>query len=176
MRKVTFGVANSLDNFIARENGAVDWLLWTDDVSQFINEFWKTIDTVVMGRKTYDAAVREGMTSYPGVKNYVVSRTLTAPPDPNVEIISSDPAAFIRALKNEPGRDICVMGGGELANALFEADVIDEVGVNIHPVLLGSGIPLFLNMSRQIDLQLFENRQFRSGCVMLRYRVGRESR
>lgn len=173
MRKVTFGVANSLDNFIARENGAVDWLLWSDDVSEFITEFWETVDTVVMGRKTYDAAGREGMMSFPGVTNYVVSRTLTAPPHPNVQVVNGDAVEFVRKMKNEPGRDICIMGGGELAHALFEADLIDEVGVNIHPLLLGSGIPLFLNMSRQIELELFENRQFKSGCVMLRYRVVR---
>src|SRR5262249_61770658 len=90
MRTVTFGVANSLDNFIARTDGGVDWLVWTDDVNAIMAAFWKTIDTVVMGRKTYEVALRNGMTSYPGVKNYVFSRTLKESPDPQVEIVAED--------------------------------------------------------------------------------------
>ncbi len=174
MRKVTFGVANSLDNYIARKDHAVDWLRWSDDVAAFVSEFWKTIDAVLMGRKTYEAGVLLGTTSYPGVENYVFSRTMRSAPDPAVRIVSTDAVAFVRDLKEKNGGDICVMGGGELANALFEADLIDEVGVNIHPILLGSGIPLFHGVSRQIDLQLTECRQFSGGCVLLRYSVVRQ--
>ena len=75
-------------------------------------------------------------------------------------------------MKQTAGGDICVMGGGELANSFFEADLIDEVGVNIHPVLLGSGVPLFPPLSRQINLRLTEW-QFSGGCVLLRYAVER---
>jgi dihydrofolate reductase len=171
MRKVTFGVANSLDNFIARKDHAVDWLVWDEEVASVTAAFWKTIDTVVMGRKTYEVAVRSGTTSYPGVKNYVCSRTLRASPDAPVEIIAEDAAAFVRALKNQPGKGICVMGGGELAHALFEADLIDEIGLNIQPVLLGSGIPLFLPLSRQVNLELIECKPFKNGGVLVMYRV-----
>jgi dihydrofolate reductase len=70
MRKVTFGGANSLDNYIARKDGAVDWLLWGEEAEAFMKEFWKTIDTVLWGRKTYEVALHGGGTaSYPGVKN-----------------------------------------------------------------------------------------------------------
>ena len=171
MRTVTFGVANSLDNFIARADGAVDWLQWTEEVAAFTSRFWKTIDTVVMGRKTYEVAAQSGTPSYPGVKNYVCSRTIEQSPDPAVELVSEDAVAFMAALKRGKGKGICVMGGGHLAAALFEGDVIDEVGVNIHPVLLGSGIPLFLPMQRQIDLELTENQPLGNGCVLLRYKV-----
>ncbi len=171
MRKVTFGVANSLDNFIARADDAVDWLAWTDEIAAISAEFWKTIDTVVMGRKTYEVALKHGTSSYPGAKNYVFSFTLKAAPDPNVEIVSEEAAAFIRELKTREGKGICVMGGGELAKALFEADLIDEVGLNIHPVLLGAGIPLFFAMSRQIDLELLECKVLKNGCVYVLYRV-----
>ena len=173
MRKVTFGVANSLDNYIAREDHSVDWLLWSDDVARFVKEFWKTIDTVLMGRKTYEAALRLGTSSYPGVANYVFSKTLRTSPDSAVRIVSTDAVSFVRGMKQTTGGDICVMGGGELANSLFEADLIDEVGVNIHPVLLGSGVPLFSPMSRQINLRLTECRKFTGGCVLLRYAVER---
>jgi dihydrofolate reductase len=171
MRKVTFGVANSLDNYIARQDHAVDWLLWDKEVSSLISEFRKTIDTVVMGRKTYEVALKNGMASYPGVHNYVFSKTLPASKEESVEIISGDAAEFIRNLKKQPGKGICVMGGGELARSLFEAGVIDEVTLNIHPVLLGSGIPLFPPMQTQVDMNLEECRTLRTGCVCLTYRV-----
>jgi dihydrofolate reductase len=168
---VTFGVGNSLDNFIARADHSTHWLRWDEEVAAVSADYWKTIDTVVMGRKTYEVALKHGTTSYPGVVNYVLSRTLRQSPDDKVRIIAEDAAGFVGTLKSQPGKGICVMGGGELANALFEADLIDEVGVNVHPVLLGSGIPLFLPLKRQIDLELVECRAFRSGCVYLRYRV-----
>ncbi len=81
------------------------------------------------------------------------------------------PAKFIKKLKREKGKDICIMGGGELAKTLFEAGVIDEIGFNIHPVLLGSGVPLFHKMKRQIDLELLECRPFKNGCVYVLYKV-----
>jgi dihydrofolate reductase len=171
VRLVTFGVANSLDNYIARTDHGVDWLLWGKEAAAVTAEFWKTIDTVVMGRKTYEVALKSGTTSYPGVANYVLSRTLRESPDANVEVIAEDAADFIRRLKNQPGKGICVLGGGEVAQALFEADLIDEIGLNIHPVLLGAGIPLFLPLKRQLDLELVECRPFTNDCVLVRYRL-----
>ena len=171
MRLVTFGVANSLDNFIARHDGAVDWLVWDDEVAAITKEFWKTIDTVVMGRKTYEVAARSGGGAYPGVKNYVFSRTLKQPRSKKVEVISQDAADFVRRLKSEPGKGICVMGGGELARSLFQARLIDEVGLNIQPVLLGDGIPLFYEMEEQLDLELLEHKRLRNGGLFVFYRV-----
>ncbi len=171
MRKVTFGVANSLDNFIAREDNVVDWLVWDDEVAAISAEFFKTIDTVVMGRKTYEVMLKSGTTSYPGVKNYVFSRTLKESPEGKVEIIGTDAAAFIRDLKTLEGKGICVMGGGELAKSLFEARLVDEIGLNIQPVLLGSGIPLFYEMSQQIDLELLSCKPLKNGGVFVSYQV-----
>jgi dihydrofolate reductase len=175
MRTVTFGAACSLDHYIARQDGSVDWLQWNDEVASISGELWKTLDTVIMGRKTYEVGLRMGTTSYPGVKNYVFSRTLGESADKNVQIIRDDVSDFVAALKREPGKGICVMGGGELARSLFEADLIDEVGANIHPVLLGSGIPLFHPMSRQMELELRESRTLKNGCVYLLYRVKRKA-
>ena len=171
MRTVTFGGANSLDNFIARKDDGFDWILWTKEVSEIMESFWKTIDTVVMGRRTYEIAARMGTGAYPGVKNYVFSRTIKESSDGPITFVSEDAATFIARLKKEEGKGICVMGGGVLAKSLFEADLIDEVGVNIHPVILGSGIPLFYEMPRQIDLELIKNQQLSNGCVVLTYRV-----
>jgi dihydrofolate reductase len=176
MRKVIFGVANSLDNFIARKDHAVDWLLWGPEAAAFMSKFWKTIDTVLWGRKTYEVALRAGGVEAGGVgnvKNFVFSKTIKKSADKNVVIVSEDAAKFIRKLKKQKGKDMCVMGGGELGKSLLEADVVDEVGFNIHPVLLGSGIPLFHPMKRQIDLELLECSPFKNGCVLVRYRVKR---
>ena len=173
MRKVIFGGANSLDNFIARKDGAVDWLIWSKEVPEIMKEMWKTIDTVVMGRKTYEVSLRMGGGSggSSGVTTYVFSRTLKKRNTKKLFFIAEDAADFVRRLKEEEGKDICVLGGGVLAKSLFEADLIDEIGFNIHPVLLGSGIPLFYEMSRQIDLELKECRQLSLGCVLLTYKV-----
>ena len=170
MRKVTFRVANSLDNYIARKDGSVDWILHSKEANSSLAEFWKTIDTVLWGRKTYEIA--EGrMPAYKGVKNYVFSHTKKKSADKGVEIVNGDAVEFTRNLKNQDGKDIFVMGGGELAKSLFEGDLIDEVGMNIHPVLLGSGIPLFHEMKGQANLELLECKTFSNGCVLISYRV-----
>lgn len=171
MRKVTFGGANSLDNYLARSDHAVDWLLWGKEVAALMGDFWKTIDAVLMGRKTYEVAARSGQSGgSSSVASYVFSRTLADVPE-GVQLVRSDAAEFVRELKLQPGGGICLMGGGELACSLFEAGLIDEIGFNIHPVLLGSGIPLFHPMSRQIDLELRECRVLSNGCVYVTYRV-----
>ena len=173
MRKVTFGAANSLDNYIARKDGAVDWLLWNDEVREIMGDYWKTIDTILMGRKTYEPALAHGggKSLYKGMKTYVFSHTLKESPDKSVTIINEDAARFVSRLKEEEGKGICLMGGGQLAKSLFEANLIDEVGVNIHPVLLGSGIPMFLPMQQQLDLERSQCRPLKNGCVYIIYRV-----
>jgi dihydrofolate reductase len=172
MRKVTFGGACSLDHFIARKDDSVDWLMWTDEVSEIMRSYWATIDTVVMGRRTYEVALRTGGGdgSYPGVKTYVFSRTIRKPSTENLTFVSEDAASFVKRLKEEDGKDICVMGGGLLAKSLLEADMIDEIGLNIHPVILGSGVPLFYDMPRQIDLELVKSQPLANGCVVVTYR------
>jgi dihydrofolate reductase len=177
MRQVTFGGANSLDNFIARNDGAVDWLRWSDETAQLMAEFWPTIDTVVMGRKTYDVARRMAAkgevpdAATRGVTTYVCSRTLPAGDRDGATFVREDAADFVRRLKAQDGKGICVMGGGELARSLFEAGLIDRVGLNIQPVLLGAGVPLFHAMTRQIDLEFEACRPFRNGCISVTYRV-----
>ena len=174
MRKVTFGGANSLDNYIARKDDAVDWLLWGKEAAAVMSDYWKTIDTILMGRKTYEAGLKmsKGKSNlYSGMKTYVFSRTLPKTGHKGVEIISQDAEGFVRELKSQEGKDICLMGGGEFAKCLFEARLIDEIGFNIHPVLLGSGIPLFHEMNCQLDLELLKCRPFKNGCVYVIYRV-----
>lgn len=177
MRKVVFGGANTLDNYSARKDDAVDWLMWSDEVGKIIADYFKTFDTIVMGRRTYEVALRSGHGggSYPGMKTYVFSRTLKPRSTKNLKITSEDVAEVVARLKQQEGKDICIMGGGLLAKSLLEADLIDEIGFNIHPVLLGSGIPLFYEMSHQIDLELIDCKTLKNGCVLVTYRVKHEA-
>ena len=184
MRKVTLGLANSLDNYIARKDGGFDWIHWSKEVAEISAKFMKTVDALLIGRKTYDGMLAYGQTSYPGAKNYVFTRApkksaalkkklATKKADQNVEIISADAAKFVKTLKNQKGKGIVIFGGGELAKSLFEADLIDEVVLNIHPVLLGSGIPLFHEMKRQINLELLDCRILKGGYLAVSYCVKR---
>jgi dihydrofolate reductase len=176
MRKVTFGGANSLDNYIARADHTFDWIRFGKEAREYMADYWRTIDTILMGRKTYEVAQRQGGgASYPGIKCYVFSRTLKPGDRKGVTVVAGDAVEFVRALKRQRGKDICLMGGGELARSMFEAGLIDEIGFNIHPVLLGSGIPLFHPMTRQIDLELQECKAFKNGCVLVTYRVSKRN-
>ena len=171
MRTVLYGAACSLDGFIAGPSDEVDFLLWSDDVAAISSEVFQSIDTVIMGRKTYVAAVRLGTRSYPGVRNIVFSRTLAQSDAPEVEVVADDAVSFVTALVAQPGKGICVMGGGELAGALFSAGLIDEVGLNIQPVLLGSGIPMFTRIDKRISLELIDSRKLEGDCMYVRYTV-----
>ena len=185
MRKVTFGLATSLDNYIARADGGADWLLWTKEVADLSAKFMKTVDVILIGRKTYEVMLASGETSYPGATNYVFSRSkrrLSAlskaaaskkKPARNVELVAQGVADFVKDLKQQQGKGIVVFGGGELASHLFNADLIDEVVLNVHPVILGSGVPLFSGIERQINLELFEVKRLKTNCVVLSYRVQR---
>jgi dihydrofolate reductase len=174
MRKVIYGAACSMDGFIAGPADEVDWLHWSDDVASISQATLDAVDTLLMGRKTYAVAVRSGIRAYPGVRNYVFSRTLEPAAYPEVEVVTEDAAPFVARLVEEPGRDICVMGGGELARSLLAAGLLDEVGLNVHPVILGAGIPMFPPGFDRTALALEEARPIDGGCMLLRYRVRAE--
>ena len=182
MRKVVFGGANSLDNYIARPDGGYDWLIFGDEVAELMKDMWPKMGTMIMGRKTWDVSranmpktkskkTKSAKKPSGGIETYVFSRTLKAGEEDGAIIRNDDPGEFVRELKQGEGKDIFIMGGGELARDLFDAGVIDEIGFNIHPVLLGKGIPLFHEMKKQIDLELVECRQFKNGCVYVYYKV-----
>jgi dihydrofolate reductase len=175
MRTVTYGGATSLDMFITGPNESVDWIVFSDDVQKIMADYWPTIDTILMGRKTYEFAAKSGGGGgeMPGIASYVFSRTLKEVP--GATVVSEDAGGFVRVLKERPGKGIMVMGGGELARSLFEADVIDEVGVNIHPVLLGGGVPLLPGLNRPVNLELVSAKPLQGGCVYALYRVKRSA-
>ena len=139
--------------------------------------YWGSIDTMLMGRKTWEVAVGQGAGGgggggTKGITTYVFSRTLDRVGH-GAHLVREDAGEFVRRLKEQPGKGICVMGGGELAQSLFAAGVIDEVGLNVHPILLGSGVQFFRDAGRRISLELAESKVIDGGCVLSTYRVGK---
>src|ERR1700728_3647972 len=126
MRKVAFRVATTLNNFLARTDESTDWILFGEEAAALMSSSWKSVDTVLWGRKTYDFAVRNGQKDgCPGMKNFVFSRALAAA-SAKATIVSEEATAFVLSLKQKKANDIALMGGGELARSLFEAGLIDE--------------------------------------------------
>ena len=178
MRKVTYGGAVSLDGFLAGPDGNVDWLHFSKDVRDVMAESWKGVDTVLMGRKTWTASLALGdgdgpkeAEAPPKVRTVVFSRTLKTIERRGVELIAGDAVPFVRDLKGQPGGNIILMGGGELAQSLLGAGLVDEVGLNIHPLLLGTGVPVFRDPGHRVKLTLTECRPIDGGCVLATYRV-----
>jgi dihydrofolate reductase len=171
MRKVIFGGANTLDNYIAGKDDSINWIRHSKEANEILADYWKRIDTEILGRRTYEIAMKSGGEAMlASVKTYVCSRTLKEISGKQIEL-ASDAVSLVKRLKAEEGKDIIVMGGSEIGKSLFEAGLIDELGVNIHPVLLGAGIPLFGEMQKKIDLELRECKQLKNGCVVLTYDV-----
>ena len=179
MRKVTYGAACSLDGFIAAADGAIDWLHYSGDVSAIAGGYWSRVDAVLMGRRTWEVAVamqrggsKRRRRPPPGSpRTYVFSRTLASIDEPGAALVRGDAGDFVRDLKRQPGGEICVMGGGVLGASLIDAGVVDEVGLNVHPVLLGGGVPLFGAIAHRVALELIESRAIDGGCVYSTYRV-----
>jgi len=165
MRKLVYFIATTLDGFIAGPDGSDPtgpdgfWFPTKDYIGHLVAEFPETLpgparaalgitaegthfDTVVEGRKSYEIGLAAGVTdAYPHLRHLVFSRTLTASPDPRVELVADDPAETVRELKRGTGKDIWLVGGAELAGALYGD--IDRMIVKLSPLTIGSGIPLF---------------------------------
>ena len=173
-RRVRYGVAMSLDGYIAGPNGEYDWITQDPDVD--FAEIFGHFDTLLIGRKTFEAMLKMGGGgggSWPGVKSVVISRTMKQADHPDVTI-ATDAGAVVRNLKAEPGKDIWLFGGGELFRSLLASGLVDGVDTAIVPVLLGGGIPLVASPAQQTRLALTKHRVYaKSGIVRLEYDVVR---
>jgi len=169
MRRVILGLGISIDGYIARPNGAIDFLFMPKDYS--MASFMSSIDTAIMGRKTLDAARQMGG-SFTGssMAYYVFSRTQPAGDRDGLVFVNEAPAAVLSGLRRRPGKDIWLMGGGELARDFLTADLVDDLHPGIVPVLLGEGIPLFPPGFPQRNFELVENKTYSKGLIALKYR------
>src|SRR5215472_6704965 len=171
-RKFIVYVATSADGFIARSDGSVDGLDRLYPKGNYgMSTFYRSIDTCVLGRKTYEQSARFGMAEgYSGKKNYVLSRTLTKAASPKITIIN-DNAAIVERLRAESGKHIWLVGGAELIASFLDAAAVDEFIIHMIPHMIGEGIPLVSPRHRDLPLKLLACRTFRDGVVRLHYSI-----
>jgi dihydrofolate reductase len=168
VRKICYGVAMSLDGYIAGPNGEADWIV-TDPEIDFGATFAK-YDTLVMGRKTFQRMVEAGQASVPGMKIVVFSKTLRAAEYPDATIVADKLEETVTGLRAAPGKDIWLFGGGSLFRSFLEKGLVDTIEVGLIPVLLGEGIPLLPPPAKRRALKLAEQRVYKkTGMVRLTY-------
>ena len=170
MRHIRYSVAMSLDGFIAGPQGEYDWI--PNEPEFDWQQFMARFDTVLMGRRSYQAALAApGGGVYPGMTTYVFSRTLSQKDHPRVTIVSSDVEQALANIRRAPGKEIWLFGGGELFRSLLELGQVDIVEVGLVPVLLGGGIPFLPVPARRTTLRLTDTRRHSTGILLLNYEV-----
>lgn len=168
MRKIILQLAVSLDGFIDGPNGEYDWCFTDQDYG--MKKFFNCIDTIFMGRKTYDMSlgVSDAGAGFPKMKIYVFSNSLEKVKD-DVTIISGDIKKQIVEIKNEEGKDIWLFGGASLSGSLLSEELVDEISLAVHPIILGAGKPLFSDIKKRVPLTLTGTDNYSSGLVVLTY-------
>ena len=185
MRKIIYSLMVSLDGFAARANGDLDWVIVDEELHSFANEQQREIGTSLYGRGLYEMmryweTADQNPESTPielqfaviwqATPKVVFSATLDQVSDSNTRLVRDGAVAEIRWLKQQPGKPMDV-GGPTLAAALMQENLIDEFGLFVHPVVLGSGIRFWPPLETPLNLQLVEKRPFQSGVVYLRYQL-----
>jgi dihydrofolate reductase len=173
MRKIILQLAVSLDGFIEGPNGEYDWCFTDQDYG--MSAFFKRIDSVFYGRKSYELAQSmadsmEGgaIPGMPELQEYVFSNTLTEV-KPGAMLINKDIAAAVKRIKSEPGKDIWLFGGASLTTSLMNLGLVDEISLAVHPIILGGGKPLFEQLRGRVLLNLVDSKTYSSGLVSLTY-------
>lgn len=174
-RKIIVCIAMSTDGFVARPDGDVSWLNDPRLKGDYgMGDFFRTIDTILWGRKTYDKGIEMGMKSADfglRVKHHVFSRQPQKSLLPGFEWTSEAVKTFAQRLRAQPGKDIWMMGGGGIIASFLDEGEIDEFRIHVIPILIGEGIPLIQPRHRSIPLKLLSSKSFPDGVVELNYRV-----
>lgn len=168
MNKIKLFVASSLDGYIARTDGSVDWLFIDNDYGY--SSFYESVGVVVMGRKTYEQVLTFGDYPYRGKEGIVLSHSKAGQSDAHVRFMAGSLSDLVAELRGLSGQDIWLVGGAELTKDFLAAQLVDELILSIHPVLLGSGISLFVAQQVEQPLALVSCQPFDSGLVQLHYR------
>jgi dihydrofolate reductase len=175
-RQIIAYMATSADGFIARANGDVSWLERPRPKGDYgMPAFLRSIDTVVMGRITWERGQELGGAVVEGKRNIVLSRTLPPYAVPGGVVESSSPAVLAERLRAEEGSDVWVMGGAQVFGAFLDGNCLDQIVVHVVPVLIGTGIPLFAPGPRDTQLALRSTRRFSDGVVRIHYDVKRDT-
>jgi len=167
MRSLVLNLAVSLDGYIAGPNGEYDWCF--TDADYGMTDFLKSVDTTIMGGKSYRILLEYGA-PYPEFTNYVFSRTEKTSPHQNVVLVSDDIPTFVKSLKHKKGKNIWLFGGSEIIHPLIQEDVVDELMLAVHPIVLGGGVPLFKNLDERKVFRLTDSITYPSGLVQLIYK------
>jgi dihydrofolate reductase len=177
VRRIRYQVAASLDGYIAGPGGEADWII-TDPEIDFAALFAQ-FDTALVGRKTFEAMAggkkkgKKKAGSVPGLKTFVFSRTLRQEDYPGVTVVADNAEQTVAALRDQPGKDVWLFGGGLLFRSLLDAGLVDTVETAVVPVLLGGGIPLLPPPAGRTKLRLTAHKVYKTGIVLLEYTVTR---
>ncbi|MBD2845439.1 dihydrofolate reductase [Paenibacillus sp. IB182496] len=178
-RKIILDLAVTLDGFIEGKNGEIDWCIMDEEMG--FADFVNRIDTILYGRKSYELwrtfdSEAEGSDAdqaigdlIRGKEKVVFSRTKRAIDD-GVLVINDRVREQVEHIKAQPGRDLWLYGGASLISTFIELELIDEYRLSVHPVVLGEGKPLFVDVKKRLNLKLIETKTFGSGVVQLVYR------
>lgn len=174
MKKIIAYLATSADGFIARTDGDVTWLDRPRPKGEYgMPAFLRSVDTVIMGRETYDSGQRLGGALVEGKRNIVLSRTLPSYGIPGATVENVNPRELANRLRDEKGKNVWLMGGAKVFGSFLTAGALDELIIHIVPVLIGTGMPLLDSTPRQAELKLRSTRRFADGVVKLHYDVDR---
>lgn len=171
MRKVILQLAVSLDGFIEGPNGEFDWCFTDQDYG--MSEFFKRIDSVFYGRKSYElvlAMESEAPPGFPKLKEYVFSNSLDKVRE-EATLIKGDIRTEVEEIKKEKGKDIWLFGGADLISSLMNLQLVDEIILAVHPVILGGGKALFKAINDRTWLTLFDHKIYPNGLVFLTYSI-----
>lgn len=167
---VTLFIATSLDGYIAGPDDDLSWLFTDEDYG--FSDFYAHVDTLIMGRGTYDVVGTFGEWPYKGKRAIIVSRKGDVEiKTPMTTVESGDMVEFLERLENEGAKNVWLVGGGELVRSFLKQHLIDRITVSMHPVLLGTGIPLFPGGFPRTMLQLDTVEPYETGLVQLNYIV-----